>query len=93
MPLVKGLVTTYGAKGVEVLSLNAFDERADALAEIKEAGLTHRQLLGADAAAKAYGVRGVPSVFVVGGDGKVLVSDGDLDLAKRALDKALGAGR
>ncbi len=90
MPLVKRLQKTYaGNQNVVIYGINIWDERDAAMAAVKQHGLTYAQLLEGDAVAKAYAVQGVPSVFVIGKDGKLLLADGSAEQGTAAIRSAL----
>ena len=54
-------------------------ERGNPMAYMKERGLTYGLLLKADGISRAYGVRGLPAYFVIGHDGKVVLSGSSVD--------------
>lgn len=90
MPLVKRLQKTYkGNDKVRIYGVNVWDKRDKAMATVKKMGLTYTQLMVGDEVAKAYGVQGIPSVFVIGADGKLLVVDGSAEQGAEAIESAL----
>lgn len=71
MPGIQKIHEKYKDKGVVVLGMNCW-ESGDAAAYMKENGITYGLILRADDAAKAYGVSGIPTLYVIGTDGKVI---------------------
>ncbi|MBL8764839.1 MAG: TlpA family protein disulfide reductase [Phycisphaerae bacterium] len=71
-PIIQDVHDKLSGKGVKVLGI-ACREKADKDPQdaMKNRGLSFPLALGGDDTAKAYGVRGFPSVCVVGKDGKV----------------------
>jgi len=74
MPGIQKLHDTFKDKPVKVFGVNCRERGRNqrALAYIKQKGYTYPQLLDGDAAAIAYGVRGIPAFYVIGKDGKIL---------------------
>lgn len=70
MPSLQKLHEKYKDQGVLVLGMNCW-ESGDAKAHMKENGFTYGLMLNADEVAKAYGVNAIPTLVVVGPDGKV----------------------
>lgn len=71
MPGVQKIHETYGGKGAVVFGINCW-ENADPAQFMKEGGYTYGLLLDGDGAAAAYSVSGIPAIYVIGKDGKVL---------------------
>jgi len=72
MPGMQKLHERFKGKPVEVFGANVWERSPNPMAFIKQKGFTYRQLLNADAVAAAYGVSGIPVIFVIGPDGKIL---------------------
>jgi thiol-disulfide isomerase/thioredoxin len=70
MPGIQKVHEKYKAKGVVVLGMDCW-ESGDAPGYMKENGITYGLIMKADEAAKAYGVSGIPTLYVIGPDGKV----------------------
>lgn len=77
MPHLQALHTKYQDKPVKVFSINCRERQGDARARkhIKDNKLTYPQLFKGDAAANAYQVRGIPTMYVIGTDGKIIHSE------------------
>jgi cytochrome c biogenesis protein CcmG, thiol:disulfide interchange protein DsbE len=61
-----------GGQGMEVLAINAGQDRATAAAFVGKLGISYPALLDEDAKiAKRYGVVGLPTTYFIGRDGKV----------------------
>ncbi len=71
MPNLQKLHEQYKDKPVDVIGLNVW-ERSDAAAYMKKNKYTYGLLLKGDAVAKAYGVNGIPTMYIIGPDGKIL---------------------
>lgn len=75
MPLVQKLHETYKDKGLVVFGANCWENKdKDPAAFMKENGYTYGLLLKADDVAKAYRVKGIPTFYVIGKDGKIVYS-------------------
>lgn len=74
MPGLQKLHEKYKDKPVAVLGVNCRERSASSnpMAYIKEKGFTYGQLLQGDAVANAYRVGGIPCLYVIGPDGKIL---------------------
>lgn len=74
MPFLQKLSDKYEGKPVKVFSINCRERRGNAAAKqfLKAKQLTYPQLFEGDTAANAYGVRGIPTMYVIGTDGKIL---------------------
>lgn len=77
MPHLQKLHDKYKDKPVKVFSVNCRERRGDAAARkyIQDNKLTYPQLFNGDEAANAYMVRGIPTMYVIGTDGKILHSE------------------
>jgi len=101
MPFLEEIHRAYesdpATKGkVVVLGMNTSEsDAADARRVIKEKALTYLTLLDADATSFAYGVTGLPALFVIDTEGRVTVSDegfgaeGFGERMRSAIDAAL----
>ncbi len=77
MPHLQKLHDKYKEKPVKVYSVNCRERGGDARAKsyLKEKKFTYPQLFNGDTAANAYRVRGIPTMYVIGTDGKILHSE------------------
>jgi thiol-disulfide isomerase/thioredoxin len=71
MPGVQAIHDKYKSKGVAVFGVNCW-ESADAAKYMKENKYTYGLLLKGDDVATKYGVSGIPTIYVIGADGKVV---------------------
>ncbi|HKV64732.1 MAG TPA: TlpA disulfide reductase family protein [Candidatus Acidoferrum sp.] len=86
-PFLERLYKRYGGEGVTFLGISQDDARA-AAKFAKEYGLTFPILIDDEhgyAVSNAYGLTNVPTVFLIGDDGKVKVSSMGFD--KKDLEK------
>jgi thiol-disulfide isomerase/thioredoxin len=97
MPAIQKIHDDYKGKGVAVLGINTWENKEDAAKQyIGKKGFTYPCLLKGDDLAKAYGMTGIPTLVVIGKDGKIvdievgMAPDGDAGLRK-AIDTALAA--
>ncbi len=74
MPHLQSLHDKYKDKPVKVFSVNCRERGGDAAARsfLKQKKFTYPQLFKGDAAANDYLVRGIPTMYVIGTDGKIL---------------------
>lgn len=77
LPYLQQLHDKYKDKPVKVFSINCRERMGDAAARkyFKDHDLTYPQLFNGDSAANAYLVRGIPTMYVIGTDGKILHSE------------------
>lgn len=71
MPGMQSLHEKLSDRGVNVLGINCW-EQADPAAFMAEKKFTYGLLVKGDDVAKAYGVSGIPTFYVVGVDGKII---------------------
>lgn len=92
MPAIQAIHEKYAEKGVAVLGMNCW-ESGDPAKYMTEQKFTYGLLLKADEAAAAYGVSGIPAIFVIGKDGKIAYQsvgfEGE-EAVEAAVEKALG---
>ena len=74
MPFIQELQEDYADRGVTILAMNGGEKSrsANPAEMVKRAGHTYRVLLDANKVAKSYGSKGIPSLYVIGPDGKLL---------------------
>ncbi|MGH2767266.1 MAG: TlpA family protein disulfide reductase [Actinomycetota bacterium] len=71
-PLMQGLWEEYGPRGVQFLGVNVNDTREDAVAFEREFGITFPSVFDpVGELAGEYGVVGIPTMFVIGPDGRI----------------------
>ena len=97
MPAIQRIHDDYKGKGVTVLGINTWENKADAAKQyVEKKGFSYPCLLKGDDLAKAYGMTGIPTLVVIGKDGKIaeievgMAPGGDAGLRK-AIDAALAA--
>jgi len=95
MPTIQKISEDYKGKDVVVLGVNTWEQKADAAKEyIAKKKYTYGCLLKGDELAKAYGVTGIPTLVIIGKDGKVAstevgMSDESGAMIRKAIDAAL----
>lgn len=74
MPGLQKLSEKYKGKPVAIYGVNCRERspRAKPMEFIKQQGLTYGQLTKGDAVAQAYRVGGIPCMYIIGPDGKIL---------------------
>lgn len=77
MPYLQELSNKYQDKAVKVYSINCRERGSDVRARqyLKTKGFTYPQLFKGDDAANDYLVRGIPTIYVIGTDGKILLAE------------------
>ncbi len=94
IPHMKELYAKYKDRGVEFVGISLDRDKAKLAAFVKQRQMGWVHTFSGkgwdDPTVRAYGVRGIPSIWVVGKDGKV-VSDKARGQLARVLDKALAA--
>jgi thiol-disulfide isomerase/thioredoxin len=94
LPHMKEVYAKYSPKGVEFvgISLDKEDDKQKLLDFVKDKGMTWPQTFSGkfwqDPTAERYGVQGIPSVWVVGKDGRIFSDNAAADL-EGTLDQAL----
>jgi len=71
MPGVQKIHEHFVDKPVAIIGVNCW-ERGDAPAYMKEQNFTYGLVLEGDKVAEAYNVRGIPTFYVIGTDGKIV---------------------
>ncbi len=76
MPFMQKLHDKYKDKPVAVFGVNCYERgpRSDPVGYMKNAGFTYPLLLDASDVAVAYRVIGIPTFYVIGPDGKILMA-------------------
>lgn len=95
MPEIQKIHEKYKDKGVEVIGISVWEKDGDPVKYMKDNKFTYRALVKGEDAATAYGVEGIPNMWVIGKDGKIVehVIGHDESTSKTltaAIDKALG---
>jgi cytochrome c biogenesis protein CcmG/thiol:disulfide interchange protein DsbE len=89
MKAIEPVYLRYKDRGVEVLAVNAGQDRATVAAFVGKLGITYPALLDEDAAvAKRYGVVGLPTTYFIDRQGKVkakIVGEADAATFERRL--------
>ena len=93
MPGLQRLHVEFQGRPVHIIGLNLW-ESEDPAAFMAAHQLTYGLMLGADEVGEAYGVEGIPAIFAVGPDGRVIFRatgySPDLEASLRAaIDRAL----
>jgi thiol-disulfide isomerase/thioredoxin len=93
MPAIQKIADDYKDKGVVVLGINTWENSPDAARKyMEDKKFTYPCLLAGDPLAEAYGVPGIPTIVVLGKDGRVeflevgMGGDGKI---RAAIDAAL----
>ncbi len=94
MPGVQKFHEKYKDKPVAVLGVNCWERSGDPAAFMKDKGYTYPLLLKADEVAAKYKVTGIPTFYLIGPDGKILLaysgaSEHNLRQADELVTKAL----
>lgn len=95
MPDLQKLHEKYRERGVEIIGINAWEE-SNAAAYMKEKGYTYGLLLKGEAVAEAYRATTLPTIYLIGADGKIVyckVGLSDENLAASIEQKLKERGR
>lgn len=74
MPFLEKLHKEYNDKGITVIGINTF-ESSDPVKFMQDQGYSYLILLNGDEVAKEYHVNGIPTLYVIGPDGKILYGE------------------
>ena len=93
IPLLQELHDTYGKRGLLMISVTAEDERT-----VREFANQYKMTfpIGIDDNGRtmlAYGVRGIPTAFLIDAKGVVIWQGHTLRLEKQLIEKALGSAK
>jgi thiol-disulfide isomerase/thioredoxin len=95
MPSIQKISEDYKGKDVVILGVNTFERKEGAGKKyMTDKGFTYGCLLAGDDLAVAYGISGIPTLIVIGKDGKIekievgFGPDGDKGL-RAAIDAGL----
>jgi len=93
MPTMQKLHDEYASKGAVILGVNTWEQKADAAKDyMASKKFTYGCLLKGDDLATAYGISGIPTLVVIGKDGKVVeIEVGLADPSGAGLRKLLDA--
>ncbi len=99
MPEIQALHEKNKDKSVVVLGVSTFERRDPVnapAAYMKEKGYTYGLLVKGDEVSRAYGIEAIPTVYVIGPDGRVAyrstgVRPGDMDRIQKTIDQQLRA--
>jgi len=70
MPAMDRLYHRYASQGVVIFGVNVNDNR-DPAQTMAELGVSYPLLVNGESAAQQFGVRGIPTIVVIGRDGKI----------------------
>jgi peroxiredoxin len=71
---MEALYNKYRDDGLEILAVNCLESRDDVVAFMKSNKLTFPAALDADGKVSAsYGIQGIPTTFLIGRDGKIVL--------------------
>ena len=96
MPTIQKLSEEYAGKDVVILGVNTWEQDPEAARKyMKDKSFTYGCLMAGDDLAKAYNVPGIPTLVIIGKDGKVVMAEVGLadasgDGLRKAIDGALG---
>ncbi len=101
MPEIEALHQKYKDKGVAVIGVSTFERRDPVegpAAYMKQQGFTYGLLVKGDAVAQGYGVEAIPTIYVIGTDGRVAfrtkgVMPGDTEKIEKTIEHQLRAKR
>ncbi len=95
MPEMQKIADDYKDKGVAVYGINVWEKKEDAAKKyIESKGFTYPTLLSGDDLAKQYGITGIPTLVVIGKDGKITKTEvgfGGAEALRKAIDEAVAA--
>lgn len=74
MPILQKIHEGCADKGVAVMGINIW-ETSDPIKFMREKGYAYRLLLKGDEVAKKYSVNGIPTLYVIGPDGRILYGE------------------
>ncbi len=94
MPEVQALHDKFKGRDVDVIGIATF-ERGDPAAYMRAQNYTYGLFLNGDDVAAAYGVRGIPTIYVIGADGRVLfrttgVGSNDMARIEKIIEQQTG---
>ena len=72
MPGIQKIHEKFKGKPVAVYGVSTWEKTGDPAAYMKDKEYTYGLLIKGDDVAKRYGVRGIPTFFVIGHDGRVI---------------------
>ena len=73
IPMLNELHAAYAAEGLEILAISDVDEDADIVQPfVDEHGVEYRNLIGNADVSSEYKVYGLPTAFLVDGEGKIV---------------------
>lgn len=92
MPSVQAITEQYAEKPVKVLGVCCWDPQGDPARYLASMEYTFQTVINGDKIAEDYGVKGLPTYFVIDPNGQIVYASGGLlskeDISK-AIDKAL----
>lgn len=98
MPKIQELHEKYKGKDVAIIGVNSWERGAPDIAQkyMEKNKYTYGLLLKGEALAQVYGITGIPTLILIGPDGKVIhtgvgFQDGEEEHLASLIDKALAA--
>ena len=89
MPVLQKLYAKFKSRGVEVFGVNVWEE-SNSVAYMKQKGFTYTSLLKGEEIAKSYNVGGLPTLYIIGIDGKIIYrTTGAHDEVETVLERYL----
>ena len=89
MPVLQKLHDKFKARGVEVFGVNVWEE-SNSVTYMKQKGFTYTSLLKGEEIAKSYNVGSLPTLYIIGVDGKIIYrTTGAHDEVETVLERYL----
>lgn len=88
MPALSALAKTFGAKGLNVVSIATWDKVEDYKKAVEDHKITWASIIDTEnAGAKVYGIAGVPTFILFSPEGEILVRTHNVDDVKVKLEE------
>ncbi len=93
MPKINTVHERYASLGVNIIGISCREpDGAEPVKFMEDRGMKYKVVLNGDSVAKAYNVRGFPTLYVVGSDGKIVFAEAgyrdDIDSVLSAIIEA-----
>ena len=96
LPNVISAYEKYHDKGFEIIGISLDQDKGALEGFVKQRKMTWPQYFDGKGwendLAKEFGIRGIPATFLIGKDGKIVVTDLRGDMLEQQLGKLLGEG-